>query len=260
MMRFRFTRQLGLCISLWSVSLSGVSGQQPDDQVRGEEVTALRESVKNLSEQLADLTMYLRTVLPPSPVVEIEPVDVSIDKVPMQGKPTARLVFIEFSDFECSFCAQYAQTAYRQILSEFVETGQIQYVSRNLPLAQLHPQALKAAEAAECAGRQGQFWQMHERLFANQKMFNLNTFALQARDLGLKESEFEDCLSGGLTASRIQEDLAEAQRLGITGTPTFLVGYRATDKSVRATHRIIGAQPFHVFQMILRFLLSKEPR
>jgi len=143
-----------------------------------------------------------------------------------------------------------------QIEKEYVDTGKIRYFFLDFPL-KFHAQAFKAAEAAECAGEQGKFWQMHDRLFANQKALKPEDLPEHAKALGLELSKFQKCLDSGKYADEINKDIAEGQKAGVTGTPASLLGWIEPDgKNVKAVKIIKGAQPYAAFKEGIESLLG----
>lgn len=165
----------------------------------------------------------------------------------VKGQPSATLAIIEFSDFECPFCARYATGTHAKIEAEYVDTGKIKYGFRNMPLDMLHPNAQRAAEAAECASRQGRFWPMYDTLFMNQRSLGLPELLRHGQTAGLDQGRFKACLEGQAVA-KVAEDRAEASRLGITSTPTFLLGALQPGGQVRILRSIKGAHTFDVFR------------
>jgi protein-disulfide isomerase len=127
---------------------------------------------------------------------------------------------------------------------------------RHLPLEQIHPFALGAAVSAECAGRQDRFWAMHDLLFAKQEIDPAHLRA-HATTAGLDLKAFDGCL-GGQAADRVRQDIAGAQTLGITGTPTFLFGIVQADGRIKVTVRLSGALPADRFRATLDELLASD--
>jgi protein-disulfide isomerase len=132
-----------------------------------------------------------------------------------------------------------------------VETGQVRYIFRNFPLLSIHPQAQKAAEAAECAGEQGAYWEMHGKVFETQEQWSgkadaEDTFKDLAADLGLDQSQFDACLDEGQYAERVASDLSEGEAQGLTGTPSFLINGM----------EMSGALPFDSFQQQIEYFLA----
>jgi protein-disulfide isomerase len=159
------------------------------------------------------------------------------------GDPNAPVTVVEFSDYQCPYCAHHSLETWPLIRAEFVDSGRVRWVFKDLPLTSIHPQAFKAAEAARCAGEQEAFWEMHDRLFAGQAEWSgqathVATFEGYAADLGLDTASFSACLESGRWAEAVNADTAEALSLGMQGTPAFFIdGYP-----------VRGAQPFELFQ------------
>ena len=144
-----------------------------------------------------------------------------------------------------------------QIEKEYIETGKMKHVFMDFPLP-MHGQAMKASEAALCAGDQGKFWEMHDTLFANQNALNLEALSMHAKALGLDTTQFEECLESGKHVTQIRTAMAEGQRAGITGTPGFLLGFIESDGKVRATKKISGAVPYANFKAAIDEMLSSK--
>ncbi len=199
----------------------------------------------------------------PTPTAETTPsepqlVRVSLDDDPVKGDPDAPVTIIEFSDFQCPFCSRFFQQTLPLIEENYIETGKVKLVYRDLPLASIHPNAIPSHIAAECADEQGKFWEYHDILFANQSQWNRlgldelkNVFKQYADDLELDAVSYDSCLDSSDIVNEINEDLVDARALGATGTPTFFIGTE-DDGYVKIT----GAQPFTVFQANIDDLLS----
>jgi len=128
----------------------------------------------------------------------------------------------------------------------------------DFPLESIHRSAFKAAEAANCAGEQGKYWEMHDRLYANQNV--LDQWTEHAKAVGLDVPKFEECLNSGRQAAEIRKDMAEGQKAGVTGTPAFFLAYTDPKGSKVTTEvRLTGAQPFSVFKAAIDKLLAGQP-
>ncbi len=220
-------------------------------------LASLEEAVRALDGRVAELSGLLRALLPPSPIVEVPAFELDIAAAPSQGRVDATAVVVEFSDFECPFCGRHSQTTYRELLKKFVDSGLVRYVFRHLPLEQLHPSAVKAATSSECARQQGKFWEMHDRLFENQKSLALSDLVNYAKSLGLDEAKFQVCMADGAATASVRADLAEAERLNLTATPAFLIGEVTASGTVRITRRVDGAHPLPIFQAAIEAVLAK---
>ena len=164
-------------------------------------------------------------------------VEVSLDDDAVKGDANAPVTIVEFSDYECPFCGKYVQETYPSIVSEYINTGKVKYVFRDFPL-DFHLNAQKAAEAAECAGDQDQYWEMHDYLFANQDYLAVDNLKGYAKDLGLDLAEFNDCLDSGKFADEVAADLLDGQAYGVSGTPAFFINGKL----------VSGALPFAAFK------------
>lgn len=174
-----------------------------------------------------------------------------------RGSADAVVTLVEFSDYECPFCIKYTREVLPQIEQAYIQTGLIQYVFRDFPIDQLHPEAIRAHEAARCAAAQGRFWEMHYRLFSAPGTHTDDQLAVRASEAGLDVGEFTSCLEGGRTKPEVQQAIDQAVGLGATGTPTFIVGIRdRTTGQIRMIRGITGAQPFEVFQQAIDGVLK----
>ena len=238
-------------------------GQQADDELRTlrQEVKRLQESHEALRRDLDDLKALLRARLAPSTAREPEdtlprPVVLDVDGAPFLGSPDARVTVVEFSDFQCPFCARHSQQTLPAIVKQYVDAGKVRYVLRDFPIASLHPGAARSHEAAHCAGEQGRYWDMHQRLFANLRAQEAADLAAHAKALRLDVRPFERCLASERHAKRIQMAVEDGQRAGVRGTPTFFVGVSADGRTVSATRMVRGAQPYERFKAVIDAVLS----
>ena len=146
---------------------------------------------------------------------------------PVKGNPEAEVVVVEFSDYQCPYCARANSGLEKQLLDQYGD--RVRLVFKHLPLISIHPWALKASIAAACGNLQDPpaFWEIHDQLFENQKKITVENLRSQvegfARETGLNLEEFLDCFDNERTKSVVEEDLKEAKRLKITSTPTFLL-------------------------------------
>jgi protein-disulfide isomerase len=178
---------------------------------------------------------------------------------PSLGDETAPVTIVEFSDFECPYCGQHTNQVLPQIISKYVNTGKVHYIVRDLPIESLHPQAFKAAVAAHCAGEQGKYWEMHDRLFKNQELLADTQLAGHARALRLDGNKFKQCLDDGRFDAEIRSNIREAVKSGARGTPTFFVRKAAPQAAGNDAITILsGAQPFAAFERLLDAMLPDE--
>jgi protein-disulfide isomerase len=144
------------------------------------------------------------------------------------GAPHAPVTVVEYGDFECPNCKQ-AQSAIKLLLERF--EGRVRLAYRNFPLEDVHPNALAAAEAAECAGAQGQFWAMHDLLFADQTHLKAKDLRARAQRLGLDLALFTAAMDDHVYLQRVREHLQGGVQSGVRSTPAFFVDGRIQDVS-----------------------------
>jgi protein-disulfide isomerase len=189
-------------------------------------------------------------------VIPLPAATLSLEGASSKGASTAPVVLVEFTDFECPYCGRFARDLFPALVREYVDTGKVQVAVRHLPL-QMHPLALGAGAAAECARRQGRFWEMHDELFREGVTRDESTLKTLAQTLGLDLSEFNRCMSGeGKAAASADAQLAET--LGVTGTPSFFVGRRLADGRVRVVTTLSGAAPILEFRTALDRALNDD--
>jgi len=176
---------------------------------------------------------------------------------PTLGLTDAPVTVVEFSDYQCPFCGRFYSTTLPALKRDYIDTGKVRYVFRDYPLDQIHPQARKAAEAAHCAGDQGKYWEMHDRLFRNQQALTPAQLSQHARALGLDGALFDACLNTGAHSQRVEQGLGDGLAAGVQGTPGFIVARTKSGDAVEGT-LIRGAQPLEVFRRLIDHLLAEK--
>ncbi len=190
------------------------------------------------------------------PTEDLSPKKVSIDNDPIMGDKNAKVTMIDFTDFECPFCKKYFDDTFAQLKKEYIDTGKVKYVVRDLPL-DFHENAPKEAEAAECAREQGGdavYFQYHDEIFkrtaSNGTGLALDQLAVIASDLGLDGVALQACLDADTYKAEVEKDLADAEKVGATGTPSFFIGKSSTNGIITGTP-LIGAQPYSAFKIVI---------
>ena len=170
------------------------------------------------------------------------------------GRPDAPLTMVEFTDLQCPFCRQYAGVTFGELKKNWIDTGKLRYISRDFPL-DFHPQAMAAARAARCAGEQGKFWDMRLALVTNAHLLSPDYITRTAADLKLDGKAFAACTASNKFDAEIEADVREGARIGVGGTPTFVIG-RTAPASLEGPI-IVGALPYSQFDVRLKELLAK---
>ena len=160
----------------------------------------------------------------PAAMVKVSSPQVSLAGAHRLGRAEAKIGIVEFSDYQCPYCRNFHDRVFPRLKQEYVDTGVVQFIHKDLPLKSMHPQALPAALAAACAGAQNRFWEMHAALYAHQGRLAPALYPRLGRELGLDETEFTACLGDAARARAIMRNVAAARGLGITGTPSFVIG------------------------------------
>lgn len=224
-----------------------------------EEINSLKKEVNELRKDVEDLKTKAAAIKPSQEqdMPEALEVTVSIDDDVVLGNNDAPVTIVEFSDYQCPFCRRYFKNTFSEIEKDYIKTGKVKYVFRDFPL-EFHKQAPKAAEAAHCAGEQGRYWDMHNKIFDNQSEIQVESLKKYAADIGLDAGSFNSCLDSGKYASEIDKDSDDGRKIAVSGTPTFFIGKsRLNSKEITGT-RIVGARPLSSFKTIIDQLLQTK--
>lgn len=175
--------------------------------------------------------------------------DVSLDNNPVFGPEDAPITIIEFSDYQCPYCKRWHVEVWPKIKSAY--PNKVRLVYRDFPLMSIHSEAVPAAEAANCAGEQGKYWEYHDLLFEGDLPLGRDAYLAYAKRLGLDAEGFEACLESRRYRNEVENDYSYALALGVNSTPTFFINGIA----------LLGAQPFEVFRQIIDLeLAGKLPK
>lgn len=200
---------------------------------------ALRETARDAQSAFAPAASSL-----PEPAAAVNMQEIQIRPANTRGAPDAPVTVIEYSDFQCPFCTRFSQQTYPKVVEQYVNTGKVRFSYKHF--AFLGEGSVWAAQAAECAADQDRFTEYHDRLFAVQASGKAGDFSKEeliglADTLKLDTNAFATCLNENKTLDRVTADRDEGQRLGVRGTPAFLINGQW----------LIGAQPFEAFQKVI---------
>lgn len=189
---------------------------------------------------------------PASPLNAVESAPpIEFEELPVMGDQSARVLLIEFSDYQCPFCKRHESVTFPKLKSTYIDTGKIQYAFAHNPLTTIHPFARTIASAAVCAGEQGQFWPMHRRMFA-ERVDDEHHIASAADAVGLNMPPFVTCLQDpAIGERRVERDIAIARSFGLEATPGFLLARILPSGKAAPLATIKGAQPFDVFSQAI---------
>ena len=223
------------------------------DKKNGAQPGITSEQADEILNELRQIRQLLEKGAPPA-AAAAEPgsgIQMNIEGGPWLGRKDAPLTVVEFTDYQCSFCQRFHEATFPELKKKYIDTGKIRFASRDMPL-EFHSNASRAAEAARCAGDQGEFWEMRDRLISNASRLSPGDVTGYAHALKLDALQFQTCMDSGKYAKTVQKDTATAESLGVTGTPSFLVG-----KSTRAGVSgviLVGALPIEAFDEKLKDL------
>jgi protein-disulfide isomerase len=228
--------------------------QSPDITTLQADVAKLKKDLEGVQRDLQEIKTLLRRAgaMPE----EFKSIALGLGDGPFKGASDARVTLVEFTDYQCPFCARHQKETVPQLLEKYVKTGKLKYVVRDFPLEHIHPAAVKAAEAPHCAADNGKYWEMQERLFANPKSITPADLVAHAEALGLDSKAFKACMESGKYTPRVNQARVEGERAGVRGTPTFFIGITdANSDKITAVAAIRGAHPFAKFQDEIEKLL-----
>ena len=172
------------------------------------------------------------------------------------GRDDAPVTMVEFTDYQCPFCRRFESESFAQLKKDYIDTGKVRFVSRDLPL-EFHPNAPGAATAARCAGDQHKFWEMHDAIMQDTSTdLSPDAVLKYAQKVNLDIASFKTCVDDKRYVAAIQKDTADAGLLGISGTPSFVIGKTATDQIDGV--RIVGAVPYSVFDSTIKGMLTAQ--
>lgn len=238
---------IGALVSALVAITPRVVAAETDGVSNSAEISELKKGQEALRKDIDEIKKKLTALTPPPRLPVVEKIDavIAVGDIKPKGQKNAPLTLVEFSDYQCPFCSRHFSQTLPQLIKDYVDTGKLRYFFRDYPL-DIHPNAAKAAEAARCAGDQDKYWEMHDKLFANQNQLQLPKLPEYAKAIGLNESEFEGCLNKGKYTKAVNKDMEQGNTLGVRGTPTLVLGLSDGDK-VKDAVIIRGARPLSTF-------------
>ena len=178
---------------------------------------------------------------------------IGVDDDPVLGSPNAKVLMIEFGDYQCPSCRMFWKDVEPRIKKEYIDTGKVKLVFRDFPIVQIHPEALLAAMAVDCSADQNKYWEYHDKVFREQYnkgddlvRFKAADLKKWAKDIGLDPAKFDQCLDSEKYKSEVLKDKADGDAVSVQGTPTFFIN----------GHVIGGAQAYPAFKNLIDSLLK----
>jgi protein-disulfide isomerase len=233
-----------------TMKAESVTINMPEGMTR-DQADAILNELKSIHQLLLNPPATRAAATAPAPAAPNEKVKMSVGTGwYSMGRDDAPVTVVEFTDYQCPFCRRFETGSFAQLKKEYIDTGKVRFVSRDLPL-EFHPNAPGAAMAAHCAGEQNKFWEMRDAMMLDTAT-DLGTFALAkyAEKVQLEMTAFNRCMSDKKYTDAIKTDTADAGKLGISATPSFVIG--KTDSKEIAGVRVVGAVPFSVFDSAIK--------
>jgi protein-disulfide isomerase len=229
-----------------------------------EEIKALSEQIEAMQKDLTEIKDMLKAgagagAAQPSGVAAFKEQTISVGDSPYKGAKDATVTLIEYSDYQCPYCARNYREVMPALVEEYVDTGKLKFVMRENPIPSLHRNAMSASLAALCAGDQGKYWEMHDIMFDNQKTLDVANLRDFAEKIGTNLEEFNECLDSKKYEKRVAEDIKSGSNMGVSGTPAFVLGLtdpNDPDKAILSVY-IRGAQPLASFKQAIDGLLEE---
>lgn len=223
------------------------------------QVEGLKEGQVAMQKDLEEIKKLLQEgtrAAPSQPA--FKPADITIDDSPFLGSADATVTLVEYSDYQCPFCRRHYQQVMPELVKKYVDTGKLKYVMRENPIQSIHSKAMAASQAALCAGEQGKYWEMHDKMFDNQKQLAVENLKTYGVELGLNTAAFDACLDDGKYEKQVNDDLASGKSVGVRGTPGFVLGLTDSKdpNKARVTEFINGAQSLDTFNRTIDELLK----
>jgi protein-disulfide isomerase len=195
----------------------------------------------------------------PAQAAEPQPTTVRLADVAghVLGAAGAPVTVVEFTDYQCPFCKRFHDRTWPEIRKNYVDTGKVRFVVRDLPLP-FHEHAMPAAIAARCAGEQGKYWPARDLLFGSQETLTAEAVRQAMLGIGLEAAAYDACARRPGWQQAIEADVAEAERIGINGTPGFVIARKSGGQLEGAL--VLGAQPYAVFASRIDALLAEPAK
>jgi len=248
-----------LLLGALALGLAASAPAEAEDKKKQEGITKeqadaiLKElqEIRRLLEQQQQPAAAQRPQRPqPPPTIKVK-----LEKEYALGREDAPLTLVEFLDYQCPFCQRFHQESFEQLKKNFIDTGKLRFVNRDLPLTSIHPNAMHAAVAARCAGEQGKFWEFRNVLISNARDLRMESVLRLAGEAGLDTKAFQSCLDSDRFDADIQRHMNDAATNGISGTPTFALGKTSPTGEFEGA-RLVGAQPYAAIEARINQLVA----
>jgi len=225
--------------------LAAQNGKKDAKKDAGNDAGITREQADQILDELRQIRQLLEQQAakngPPAPVRA----KLDLQGFQMLGSKDAPVTMVEFTDYQCPYCQRFHMTVFNDLKKNYIDTGKVRFYSRDLPLDSLHPNAIRAAQAARCAADQGQYWALRDIMGSNPDKLDMDNLMADATKLQMDAGAFRGCLDTQKYKEAVQTDVLEAMKIGAEATPTFVIG-KSTAQGVDG-ELAVGLQPYTEF-------------
>jgi protein-disulfide isomerase len=221
---------------------------QPIRGITQQQADAILDELRSIHQLLANQQSKSAPILAAKPAASKVKMSIANGWYSL-GRSDAAVTMVEFSDYQCPFCRRFQTETFEELKKNYIDTGKVRFISRDLPL-EFHANALKAAGAVRCAGEQGKYWKMRDLLIMNSKDLTPDAIRHYGDTLSLEPASFGQCVESEKYKAEIQNDMADAASLQISGTPTFVVGKESA--GILKGGLLVGAQPYSTFESVIQ--------
>lgn len=215
------------------------------------QMSEMRKEIGQLKEKVAGLEQKLADSQP-----KAAPISLAVSEKMALGNADAKIAILEFSDYECPFCAKHYKNVLPKLRERYIDKGTVKYLMKDFPL-EFHAHAKKASLATRCAGEQEQYWPMHDAIFEAKGQVTDELVADVAKRHKLNELALKQCMADPARLAKVESDIAMGSRLGVNGTPAFLIG-KIKDKQLVDYKRFDGVQSFETFASMIDSLKNNK--
>ena len=265
-MEILFKTAIVVTIISMNMSMPAIASSTKDEVIElQKEVQVLKEGLDLVINDLAEIKQLLGSGARAAPKLPripkpkpFEPRNVMITGASIMGDANAKVTLIEYSDYQCLYCARHFRQTMPKIIQHYIDEGKVKFVMREFPIPSLNPRADAASQAALCAGSQGKYWEMHDILFNNQRKMSDNALRGYASEIGLDAGKFNNCFEQNEYAEQIGKDVAEGKEMKVRGTPSFVLGLTdaADPNKIKVTKFMYGARNYDSFAKKIDELLT----
>jgi len=240
--------------SLLALVVALALSQQPAlaDGISSQQAADILQELKQIRQLLEKQQVQAQA---PAAAPAPQRVQVKLGREFALGRADAPVTIVEFNDLQCPFCARFQASTFPEIRKNYIDTGKVRFINRDMPLEEIHPQAMRSAQAARCGAEQNKYWEVAAKLIENSASLSPQSIDQYAKQAGVDPVAFQTCMESGRHLDAIRESAAAARALGVSGTPSFVIGRVSGDTLDGQVY--VGALPYSSFEAAIKTLLPQ---